>query len=273
MSRAVKQPIGQKRLTNIAVVRYKTHGIRFEVACYKNKVFDWRSGSETDLDEVLQTETIFTNVSKGIVAKEKELRKAFGKMMAMNSTEEMCKIILKKGELQVSDRERALQLDSRLRDVASIIVEKCVDSTTKRPFPHALIERALKDPKIHFIPDQRKSAKQQMLEVVPKLQEYQVLAIERAKMRVQLTVKTKEMKMNVMNEIQNNETLKDACQIERVCEETAQQSQEEEHESAGKGYMYTCVLKIDPGAFRTIDSLVRGKEQGGNKLHGALLSQ
>ena len=42
MSRAVKQPVGQKRLTNIAVVRYKTHGTRFEIACYKNKVFDWR---------------------------------------------------------------------------------------------------------------------------------------------------------------------------------------------------------------------------------------
>ena len=42
MSRAVKQPVGQKRLTNVAVVRYKTHGKRFEIACYKNKV----SGSD-----------------------------------------------------------------------------------------------------------------------------------------------------------------------------------------------------------------------------------
>ena len=29
---------GQKRLTNIAVVRYKKKGKRFEIACYKNKV-------------------------------------------------------------------------------------------------------------------------------------------------------------------------------------------------------------------------------------------
>ena len=35
---------GQKRLTNIAVVRYKKHGIRFEIACYKNKVVNWRNG-------------------------------------------------------------------------------------------------------------------------------------------------------------------------------------------------------------------------------------
>lgn len=37
-------PAGQKRLTNIAVVRYKSHGKRFEIACYKNKVLNWRNG-------------------------------------------------------------------------------------------------------------------------------------------------------------------------------------------------------------------------------------
>ena len=37
-------PAGQKRLTNIAVVRLKKQGNRFEIACYKNKVGDWRTG-------------------------------------------------------------------------------------------------------------------------------------------------------------------------------------------------------------------------------------
>jgi hypothetical protein len=42
----VKAPfnVGQKRLTNIAVVRLKKNGQRFEIACYKNKVGDWRTG-------------------------------------------------------------------------------------------------------------------------------------------------------------------------------------------------------------------------------------
>jgi len=37
-------PAGQKRLTNVAVVRYKKKGKRFEVACYKNKIVNWRNG-------------------------------------------------------------------------------------------------------------------------------------------------------------------------------------------------------------------------------------
>jgi len=36
-------PVGQKRLTNIAVVRHKSHGLKFEIACYKNTVLAWRN--------------------------------------------------------------------------------------------------------------------------------------------------------------------------------------------------------------------------------------
>lgn len=34
----MQQPVGQVRLTNVAIVRYKRAGMRFEVAAYKNKV-------------------------------------------------------------------------------------------------------------------------------------------------------------------------------------------------------------------------------------------
>ena len=35
-------PTNQIRLTNVAVVRMKRGGKRFEIACYKNKVLSWR---------------------------------------------------------------------------------------------------------------------------------------------------------------------------------------------------------------------------------------
>ena len=35
---------------------------------------------ETDIDEVLQTHSIFTNVSKGLVARKEDLADAFGDM-------------------------------------------------------------------------------------------------------------------------------------------------------------------------------------------------
>ena len=39
------------------------------LACYKNKVLSWREGVEKDIDEVLQSHTVFLNVSKGEVRK------------------------------------------------------------------------------------------------------------------------------------------------------------------------------------------------------------
>lgn len=64
MSKRITQPVNQVRLTNVAMVRMKRHGHRFEIACYKNKVVNWRNGVEKDLDEVLQIRNVFSNVSK-----------------------------------------------------------------------------------------------------------------------------------------------------------------------------------------------------------------
>ena len=41
---SLKQPVSQVRLTNVAVVRLKLGGERFEIACYKNKGLNWREG-------------------------------------------------------------------------------------------------------------------------------------------------------------------------------------------------------------------------------------
>lgn len=62
-------PQNRIQLTNVAIVRLKKGGNRFEIACYKNKVVSWRNKVDTDLDDVLQSHTVFTNVSKGQTAK------------------------------------------------------------------------------------------------------------------------------------------------------------------------------------------------------------
>lgn len=150
----LKQPISQVRLTNVAVVRLKRRGKRFEIACYKNKVISWREGNEKDLDEVLQTSSVFTNVSKGILAKKKDLVDAF-------KTEDEDAIvleILRKGELQVSERERQYQAGNLFNEIAVIVSEKCVDPTTKRPFSVGIVERGMRDT-IHYAVLPNKSAK------------------------------------------------------------------------------------------------------------------
>ena len=43
MSKRQFTPVNQIRLTNVAIVKMKKCGHRFEIACFRNKVLSWRS--------------------------------------------------------------------------------------------------------------------------------------------------------------------------------------------------------------------------------------
>ena len=133
-------PVNQVRITNVAIVRLQKAGCKFEVAAYKNKVIDFRQGIENDLEEVLQIDNVFENVSKGLLAKKSNLEKAFG----TTDSAAICNLILHTGVLQVSALERNAQISQTLREITNMIVTKCVESTSKRPFTFAMVENALK---------------------------------------------------------------------------------------------------------------------------------
>ena len=73
----LQQPANVIKLTNVSIVRLKKGKKRFELACYKDKILEYRSGNEPDLDNVLQVPTVFLNVSKGESAPNAELVKAW----------------------------------------------------------------------------------------------------------------------------------------------------------------------------------------------------
>jgi ribosome maturation protein SDO1 len=136
----IQQPSNQIKLTNVSLVRLKKGKKRFEIACYKNKVLEWRSGIETDLDNVLQIPSVFLNVSKGQTAPSAELAKAFGKD---TSVDDIILEILRKGEMQVGEKERTAQLERVHNEVISIVASKLVDPRTKRVYTSGMIDKAL----------------------------------------------------------------------------------------------------------------------------------
>ena len=140
MSRQINQPSNQIKLTNVSLVRLKRGKKRFEIACYKNKGLEWRSGIETDLDNVLQIPNVFLNVSKGQTAPREDLDKAFGKG---RSVDDIVLELLKKGELQVGEKERAAQLERVHNELVGIVASKLVDPRTKRVYTFGMIEKAL----------------------------------------------------------------------------------------------------------------------------------
>lgn len=231
-------PTNQKRLTNVAVVRLKKGGKRFEIACYPNKVMSWRNKVEKDIDEVLQTHTVFMNVSKGQVAKAEDLKRAFG----TEDQNQICLQILAKGEQQVSEKERHTQLESMYRDIATIVAEKCVNPENNRPHPVTLIEKAMKD--LHISVKPNKNTKQQALDVIRQLKESDAIKIQRAQMRLRVRIPGKEAKK-----------LKD--KIKKLSMKLEHEDFDDELEM---------IILIDPGCYREIDELLQAETKGKGHL-------
>lgn len=230
---SLKQPITQVRLTNVAVVRLKRRGKRFELACYKNKVLSWREGVEEDMDEVIQTPSIFTNVSKGVLAKTKDLKDAF----KTEDPDAIVREILKKGELQVTERERQYQTGNLFNEIAAIVSETCVDPASKRPFSVGIIERAMRD-NLHYAILPNKSAKVQAQLVIRQLQPH--MSISRAQMRLSVFVPAAKGKL--------------------VKEKLKPLVHTWEHEEWLPDFQATVL--VDPGSFRPIDELLRQETRG-----------
>jgi len=235
----IQQPSNQIKLTNVSIVRLKKGGKRFEIACYKNKVQEWRTGVETNLDDVMQISNVFMNVSKGEVAKSGDLQKAFGK----TDVAAIVKEILQKGEVQVGEKERDHDLTSLRKEIATLVAEKCVDPSNQRPYPVGIIEKAMAE--AGFSVKQNKNAKSQVSECIKQLQTDSKLPIQRARMRVKVTLPVADAKLL------REKILEGAEKVEH--DETKQEDWE-------------ATLLIDPGQFRVINELFQKECKGRGRL-------
>lgn len=171
-------PSAQVKLTNVAYVKLQSHGHRFEIACYRNKVLSWKNKVETDIGEVLQIDKVYTNVSRGILASTEHLMEVFGSINQL----ECCKKILERGEMQVTEQEREALVESTFRDVVAIVADKSVNPDTNRSYTTTMIQNAMKQLHINVVTS--RSVKAQALEVIRKLKE--VMPIARASMALRV---------------------------------------------------------------------------------------
>ncbi|WLF80172.1 hypothetical protein PVL30_003947 [Lodderomyces elongisporus] len=230
----INQPNSQIRLTNVSLVRMKKGKKRFEIACYQNKVQDWRSKIEKDLDEVLQIPQVFINVSKGQVANNDDLMKAFG----TTDQDEIVLEILNKGEIQLNEKERNANLQQKQNEFLTIISTKCINPRSKKRYPPTMIEKALNEIKFHLNPT--KTTKTQALEAIKALVEKQIIPIARAQMKVKINLTKKAYQKAYENDIKPA--------IDHL----------EELENDGK--MYEIVGIIDPMNYRVLVNLFEEKE-------------
>jgi len=117
--------------------------------------------------------------------------------------------ILKKGELQVGEKERAFELDSTRREIASLVSTMCVDPTTGRPHTVGMIEKGMTE--IGYSVKTNKNPKSMALDLIKQLQNGSSLKISRMQMRIRITMIAKEGKkvkdkvMELVEKVENEE--------------------------------------------------------------------
>lgn len=295
----INQPSGQIKLTNVSLVRMKKGKKRYEIACYKNKVLEWRSGVEKDLDNVLQIPNVFLSVSKGQAAPTQDLTKSFGAKTSLN---DIILEILNKGELQVGEKERHAQLERVHNEVIDIVASKLVDPNTKRVYTTGMIDKALDQlssqganqqgdikvtlgssdaepaansdeavepkgkgkelPKWTGVVTTR-SAKSQALDAMKALIAHQPIPVARARMRLRITCPTSILKQAVKSA---PKSAGEAADGEEKAHGTVKDRiisyVEEVEKQDVVGDEWEVVGFVEPGAFKALTEFIGGQTKG-----------
>ncbi|KAL1800250.1 hypothetical protein ACET3X_000592 [Alternaria dauci] len=280
----INQPSNQIKLTNVSLVRMKKGKKRFEIACYKNKVLEWRNKIEKDLSNVLQIENVFLNVSKGQVAPKADLEKAFPK----KSLEDIIIDILDHGELQVGEKERNAELERTKNEVIDIVAGKLVDPKTKRVYTTGMIEKALDQlssaaatqqgdkseskedgedkgkakelPKWSGIVT-NKSAKSQALFAMKALIAHQPIPVARMQMKLRITCPTSVLKQAIKTAPKAQAGTDDKGTTGTVKDAILGFMENVESQDT-IGAEWEAVGLVEPGAFKGLNELIEGQTKG-----------
>jgi ribosome maturation protein SDO1 len=290
----INQPSNQIKLTNVSLVRLKKAKKRFEIACYKNKVLEWRNGIETDLDNVLQIQSVFLNVSKGQTAPSADLAKAFGPKTSVN---DIILEILSKGELQVGEKERHAALERVHNEVVGIVASKLVDPKTKRVYTTGMIEKALDmlssqgsqaqssgsgtgtpataedgeaKPKVkeHIWTGvvATKSAKSQALDAMKALIAHQPIPVARARMRLRVTCPTSILKQPTKSVGPKEDAADEDEKTKGTVKDRILSYIEQVETQDVMGSEWEVTGFVEPGAFKGLGDFIGGETKGQGRV-------
>ncbi|MEM3704132.1 MAG: ribosome assembly factor SBDS [Candidatus Bathyarchaeia archaeon] len=150
----------------------------FEVLVKPDKALDYRLGKTSAITDVLITETIFSDASKGTKVSEEALRKAFGTADPLKVAD----IIIKKGTLQLTTEQRRKMIEEKRRQIIAFISKNCVDPRTNLPHPPMRIEQAMEQ--IHYSIDPFKTTEEQSREIIKLLRQILPLKMEQVSISV-----------------------------------------------------------------------------------------
>jgi ribosome maturation protein SDO1 len=162
------------------IARLKTHGETFEILVDCDNALLVVQNKKKSMDDVLASEKIFSDAKKGIFASEKKMQEVFGTTSALD----VAKIILQKGDVQVTAAHKTKEFEEKRKQILQYIHRNGVDPRTKLPHPLTRIELAFEEAKVKI--DDRREPMDQVSEILKKLQLILPIRFERKQISVRI---------------------------------------------------------------------------------------
>ncbi len=166
------------------LVRYKSHGLRFEIVVDPDVAMKVKRGdlelNEETLHDLLEIDDVFLNASRGEKAGDSDLELAF-------ETKDLLKIVkkmMKDGELLLTAEQRRQMVESKKRRIIEYIARNSMDPKTRKPHTAARIERAMEEARVQI--DINRPVEEQAKEIVKQIRPILPIVMERVRMAVKI---------------------------------------------------------------------------------------
>jgi ribosome maturation protein SDO1 len=167
-------------IENSVIARYEKFGEHFEILVDSKGAEDFRSGTNKNIRDILEIDTIFKDANKGDKANSESLNKVF----KTEDPIEIAEKILKDGEIQLTTEQRKQMVDQRRQKIIQTICRNAVDPQTMRPHPPERIKNALEQ--VHFNVDIHKRLDDQIDEALKLLRPIIPIKFEQLKLAIKV---------------------------------------------------------------------------------------
>jgi ribosome maturation protein SDO1 len=179
MSKDIKKDHTDEILKSNVIARFESHGERFEIIISPEAIERIRDGSPLDMDD-LASEIIFSDAKKGNKASADKMKEVFN----TNSIEEIAKIIIIKGDVQLTTEQRSKMQRNKRNRIIETISKNAMDPKTKAPHPRQRIELAMEQAGVHV--DPFKPVSEQVKVIIESLRPIIPISMEQVRISVKI---------------------------------------------------------------------------------------
>lgn len=168
-------------MAEISIVRYSHEGEKFEILVKPDAALNYKLGKGgINQSSVMVSDDVYTDSGKGTKPSAEKMQKAFGTI----DSAEAAKIILQKGDLNLTTDQRRKMIEEKKKQIVQFIAKTYVDPKTHLPHPPLRIEQAIKDSRVSI--DPQKGAEMQAKDTADKIRGILPLKSENVALQVMI---------------------------------------------------------------------------------------